>query len=313
MRNHLTLSLQTSSLSSDADYDAKQTRVTIDKELLQLIQSACKSDNLARAFDLANLLINPGSVDGAARIAAFYQLGGLEERILGIKGEAAVRAKREEKRAREREEERKRRYGADHSVLNGAATAGTSAKSGMELGFQPRDKPRRSFGGVKAGVGAGAGAGVPSSRAETPQNGVEAFIPETPSGLDGVQDTYADRESMDVDGQGSPESKRKRADDEAFAPRRRLEEGPMSSMPLSVIGHTLCRDHEYKGRFQAQVLGTVLCADESDGATGAKNPFAKKAAAGNPFAKPAASKPLDAIKSKSFFARVDDIESSKRG
>ena len=55
-----------------------------------------------------------------------------------------------------------------------------------------------------------------------------------------------------------------------------------------------------------------LSADDSDGATGAKNPFAKKAAAGNPFAKPAASKPLDAIKSKSFFARVDDIESSKR-
>lgn len=40
-----------------------------------------------------------------------------------------------------------------------------------------------------------------------------------------------------------------------------------------------------------------------------KNPFAKKAG-GNPFAKPAVAKPLDAIKSTSFFDRVDDIEST---
>lgn len=226
MRHHLALSVQSSSLSSDAADDTRQSRIMIDKELLQLIQSACKSDNLARAFDLSSLLINPGSVDGAAKIAAFYQLGGLEDRILGIKGEAAVRAKREERREREREEERRRRYGADHSVMNGATTAGAAGRApgGKDLGFQPRDKPRRSFGGVKAGTSA-------AGRAETPQNAIirETVIPETPSGLDGVQDTYAGRDSLDYERAGSPEGKRKRAEEDSFAPRRRLEEGPMSS------------------------------------------------------------------------------------
>lgn len=229
MRSHLNLSMQTSTLSSSSDYDAKQTRVTIDKELLQLIQSACKSDNLARAFDLASLLLNPGSVDGAAKIAAFYHLGGLEERILGLKGEAAVRARREEKRNKEREKERERRYGADHTVVNGAATAGPAGKGGMDLGFQPRDKPRRSFGGVKAATAA-------ASRAETPQNslgtGRGTYIPETPTGLDGVEDSYLGRETEsfdDIARQGSPEGKRKRGDQEEFAPRRKLEEVSMSS------------------------------------------------------------------------------------
>ena len=42
-----------------------------------------------------------------------------------------------------------------------------------------------------------------------------------------------------------------------------------------------------------------------------KNPFAKKSQpSSNPFAKPAAPKPLDAIKSTSFFEGVDNIESS---
>ena len=41
-----------------------------------------------------------------------------------------------------------------------------------------------------------------------------------------------------------------------------------------------------------------------------KNPFTKKPPGSNPFAKPAVAKPLDAIKSTSFFERVDNIESS---
>jgi hypothetical protein len=43
-----------------------------------------------------------------------------------------------------------------------------------------------------------------------------------------------------------------------------------------------------------------------------KNPFAKKATQANPFAKPAVAKPLDSIKSKSFFERVDTIEETER-
>ena len=56
-----------------------------DKCLLKIIQSACKSERLHAAFDAALMLSQPGSLDAAAKIAHFFSLPTLVERIELIK------------------------------------------------------------------------------------------------------------------------------------------------------------------------------------------------------------------------------------
>lgn len=57
----------------------------MDKDLLQLIQHACKADKLSRALDTARMLNLLPSVDSAAQIASFYHLPGLKEKIVALK------------------------------------------------------------------------------------------------------------------------------------------------------------------------------------------------------------------------------------
>lgn len=59
----------------------------LDKELILLIQVACKGGNAARAIELTKLLHNPASVEAARKIADFYHLTGLKEKMGIIKSE----------------------------------------------------------------------------------------------------------------------------------------------------------------------------------------------------------------------------------
>jgi chromosome transmission fidelity protein 4 len=74
----------------------------MDKELIKIIQLACKAGSLQRALDTAMLLHYPQSFDGASAIAKFYHFVGLEEKIQLVKEHVLQSRRREEDRAHRR-------------------------------------------------------------------------------------------------------------------------------------------------------------------------------------------------------------------
>lgn len=132
----------------------------MDKEMLQLVQGACKADNLQRALDVARLMHHSASIEAAAKVAAFYHLPGLQERIQDVKGEKE-KEKREKKREATRASEKSYRYSSPPQE---------KATSRQFTDFAPRTANRRSF----------AGAGVNRDSTPAASYPPSTFIPETP-------------------------------------------------------------------------------------------------------------------------------------
>lgn len=197
----------------DLQYLIKEREVALDKELLQLVQGACKADNLSRALDITRLMKNPATVEAAAKVAGFYHLPGLQERITAVKGEK----ERERRQTAMRGPDSRRDREHVAATPNGSHAAGGSVRNYTE--FAPRDKPRRSFTG-KAVNRDSTPVGPPDSGRS------DSHIPETP-GV-GVEETPEPERPEDVGDDSfvsAAQSPKRQADDDLFAvPAKRKQD-----------------------------------------------------------------------------------------
>lgn len=107
--------------------------LALDKEIIQLIQSACKADKLARAIDLIKLLHHTASFDMAIKVAQFYHLLGLQEKMEMLKDEREDNDRLEG--AREKRRERVRDLAAVPAMRQHAAEAPSRPKAFQD--FRP--------------------------------------------------------------------------------------------------------------------------------------------------------------------------------
>jgi len=83
--------------------DISRRELEQDKKLIKLINTACKDDKASRVLDWVNMLNHLQSFDGAIKIAAFYRLVGLKEKIELLKAEMLGEDRLEKARDRRRE------------------------------------------------------------------------------------------------------------------------------------------------------------------------------------------------------------------
>lgn len=177
-----------------------------DKCLLKIIQTACKAENLHAAFDATLLLNQAQSLVAAGKIAAFFRLPALEERIIRAQEEKAVT--REEREHNQRE--LKWAHRVDERVIptRHASAYGSGAFSGQSPA--PEATPQRSH---HAPFRTRVPPSAPSSREARRRLVIEQSARDI-GGSDGVEDGDEEMvyDSNDENASSSPQ-KRSRSED----------------------------------------------------------------------------------------------------
>lgn len=260
--------------------DISRRELDLDKEIIQLIQSACKDDKLARAIDLTKLLHHNASFDMAIKVAGFYHLIGLQEKMHMLKDD-----REDDDRLIVAREKRRERAGDFAAIPAPRPFFVEPSKPKAFQDFRPPPAIHRP-GLERATPAADSFRASGTSKGRKDESSL--FEP------DEFQSSAADF-GTDYSYEPTPEGKRKRSEEplvisDSNGKRRAMESAQTSLFRLLVMS----RMYE---------LMVVL----------ETNPFARKAGADNgrnPFNRNAdANKSLH--KSESFFNKVDAAEAEK--
>lgn len=270
-RETLRVDLELDSLDEELTTTDIVTREkAMDRELVMLIQAACKAGNVPRAIELTKLLHHTAILDAAIQVAEFYHLPGLKEKIGIIKDK---RQDQEDRLIAVRE--KRRRWLKPDAPLRQVAELSSTASSRYDPLADFRPPPAIERPGM---------ARVTQPKVENTVfsshnlNAPSANSTQEHSGWD--ESTFVDSPPND--------SKRKRAEIE-------------DSIPSSDISMPPPKQSEYFTHYSCRIV--LINSSES-------NPFARKTNElnKNPFARKGDSqKPVQ--KSESFFEKVDAAES----
>ena len=147
----------------------------LDKIIIQLIQNACKNDKLPRVLDLVKMLHHTTSYDMAAKVAGFYHLIGLQEKIETLKADREEGGDDEDeygvdpREVARRKREQWRREGS--GAVPPPRTVGESSRS---AGYHGGTKAFQDFGPPppihRPGLTRAGGGFAPSQPSQTPSS-----------------------------------------------------------------------------------------------------------------------------------------------
>ncbi|KAI0674964.1 hypothetical protein C8Q78DRAFT_965239 [Trametes maxima] len=282
-RETLLLDILRDNLGDELTSDELGAReLALDKELIQLIQHACKTDRLARALDLARLLHLTSSFDIAVKVAAFYHLLGLQEKL------EALRADRLDDDRLDAARERRRALQDDFAPVPAprlpTVNAGAASRPKAFQDFRPPPALHRP------GLERATPSAEPLSTAATRAGYTDTQMTDDSTVFGGGGNWFADDTQTDDFSYASPEGKRKRPLD---------EDAPRASSPGA----------------KRRALGDSASTARAPAAPVVRsNPFARKPGADgngrNPFARSADTNKA-VHKSDSFFTKVDAAENDK--
>ncbi|KAG8872936.1 hypothetical protein FRB97_007164 [Tulasnella sp. 331] len=263
--------------------------VQLDKELIHLIQAACKGDRLQRALDSARLLTHSQSYDGAHKVAGFYSLVGLQEKIGALKRRKIAKDSGED----DEEEFNPRKawgkvsepIGKDHEYESSGGSSSQYGNGRFDDFAPPPSVTRRTLAPATP-IGE-----VAFRRPPTAARAIRAASPLA------ISSQVTEESSMDLD------SSFALSDAEATAKRKREEWGDIEDS--AEVGPSVKK--RSNGTTMAKAVGDSMMLPTSSNPKPSGNPFSRKPGAGNkpgnPFAR---NKSL--VKSNSFFEKVDAAE-----
>jgi chromosome transmission fidelity protein 4 len=264
--------------------------LSLDKGLVKLMQIAIKADQLQRAHDIVRLMHHSTSLDMALKMAQFYHLLGLEEKIKEWKRVVQDRERLEEERDARREW---RTIGRPVGMGEELVSAQFGLASGHPDGFDTAAFPRKSLGSAKPLTGATAFSKKSSKTDKFTLSGTTAHGDDIYD-YDGGSPSVDGAIDVDMSADLTPAPVPRKSPPNSDGKRKREQEDAMD-VDVGISAK--------KAKLEAPAKPVPTT-----------NPFAKKA----PAAVPAAAKPnpfarngsgaKSMMKSTSFFEKVDAAE-----